>query len=541
MSPPPSLSAVIRSSSAAGIPPARRAACRPACTAASDARSTSSGSARPRPGIPCCAASTPWSTRSASCASAARKPTSACTITRRRRSRPPARAARSAWSTSPPLACTRARSAAFSLPSWRASARSPPAVPTTASCGRRCSTAKGATAPCGSGASRAGRCTSCPPMRAAGSTPSTSANSARLSRRCARSATLAAGTKSSSAAARPAASAITWPRCDPRRCALRRASRFRPGSHASPATSSTWFISPRSRSAISSSCGATTCHIRTGCRTCSGASLPASDPRRGFWRPPGPGCRPPTAGAPWLLSPLIGLFAYRITIVMHDCIHRSLFRSARLSARVGTLLGCVTGIDFASFSRQHLLHHRLYGRPGDPQGFHYLGLKGATLATYAWHLLRPLLGFNLRYALAESILRPCNLAAAARTGEIFALAAIQLAILVIVTGGGAHLWLAALPFASAATFGLFFSQLRGIAEHAAGGAEAEAANVRSHAPHWLDRVLLYDLNFNYHKEHHLYPHYSSRDLAALHGRLAELPPLEPSMFRTLKALSPHRA
>ena len=245
--------------------------------------------------------------------------------------------------------------------------------------------------------------------------------------------------------------------------------------------------------------------------------------------------------APWLLSPLIGLFAYRITIVMHDCIHRSLFRSARLSARVGTLLGCVTGIDFASFSRQHLLHHRLYGRPGDPQGFHYLGLKGATLATYAWHLLRPLLGFNLRYALAESILRPCNLAAAARTGEIFALAAIQLAILVIVTGGGAHLWLAALPFASAATFGLFFSQLRGIAEHAAGGAEAEAANVRSHAPHWLDRVLLYDLNFNYHKEHHLYPHYSSRDLAALHGRLAELPPLEPSMFRTLKALSPHRA
>src|SRR6266568_2130944 len=28
--------------------------------------------------------------------------------------------------------------------------------------------------------------------------------------------------------------------------------------------------------------------------------------------------------APWLLSPLIGLFAYRIAIVMHDCLHRSL-------------------------------------------------------------------------------------------------------------------------------------------------------------------------------------------------------------------------
>jgi uncharacterized protein YbjT (DUF2867 family)/fatty acid desaturase len=244
--------------------------------------------------------------------------------------------------------------------------------------------------------------------------------------------------------------------------------------------------------------------------------------------------------APWLLAPLIGLFMYRITIVMHDCIHRSLFRSARLNERIGTLLGGVTGIDFASFSRQHLQHHRLYGRPGDPQGFHYLGLKGATRAAFAWHLLRPLLGCNLRYALAESVVRPRNLAAAARSGDIFALAAIQFSILALVTGGGAHLELAALPFASAATFGLFFSQLRGIAEHAADGGGAEAGNVRSHAPHWLDRWLLYDLDFNYHREHHLYPHYSSRDLATLHGRLPRPAPLEASMLCTLKALASHR-
>jgi len=243
-------------------------------------------------------------------------------------------------------------------------------------------------------------------------------------------------------------------------------------------------------------------------------------------------------GAPWLLSPLIGLFAYRITIVMHDCIHRSLFLSAQLNERIGTLLGGITGIDFVSFSRQHLLHHRLYGRPGDPQGFHYLGLNGATRAAFAWHLLRPLLGANLRYALAESILRPRNLAAAARRGEIFALAVIQLCILAVVTGGGAHPWLAVLPFASAATFGLFFSQLRGIAEH---GANDDAGIVRSHAPHWLDRVLLYDLNFNYHKEHHLYPRYSSRELATLRGRMPGPAPLEASMFRTLKSLALRRA
>jgi NADH dehydrogenase len=240
--------------------------------------------------------------------------------------------------------------------------------------------------------------------------------------------------------------------------------------------------------------------------------------------------------APWLLAPLIGLFAYRITIVMHDCIHRSLFAAAQRNHRVGTLLGGVTGIDFASFARQHLLHHRLYGRPGDPQGFHYFGLEGATRAAFAWHLLRPLFGWNLRYALAESLLRPRNLAAATRRGELPALAAIQLAILALATGGGAHPELAALPFASAATFGLFFSQLRGIAEHAAG--TGLPGNVRSHAPHWLDRLLLYDLNFNYHSEHHLYPHHPSRSLASLHTRVARGAPVASSMLCTVRRAWP---
>jgi NADH dehydrogenase len=245
-----------------------------------------------------------------------------------------------------------------------------------------------------------------------------------------------------------------------------------------------------------------------------------------------------TPAAPWLLAPLIGLFAYRITVVMHDCIHRSLFAAPRLNERIGTLLGYVTGIDFACFARQHILHHRLYGHAGDPQGFHYLGIKGATRAAFAWHLLRPLLGWNLRHALPESIVQPRNLAAAARKGDLPVLAAIQLALLTAVTGGGAHPELAALPFVSAATFGLFFSQLRGIAEHAAEGDDTIAGTVRSHAPHWMDRVLLYDLNFNFHREHHLLPRCPSRELAALHAQVSRGAYVGTSMFCTIKRIWP---
>jgi NADH dehydrogenase len=247
---------------------------------------------------------------------------------------------------------------------------------------------------------------------------------------------------------------------------------------------------------------------------------------------------PPLAGwsalAALLLAPAIGLFAYRITIVMHDCIHRRLFATPRLNERVGTLLGGVTGIDFVSFRRQHLLHHRLYGRPGDPQGFQYLGLGAKSRGAFLWHVMRPLLGANIRYALGSSLLRPRNLLAAAHAGDLPALAAVQLGVLALVTGGGAHPWLALLPFTSAATFGLFFSQVRGIAEH---GSQGTPGTVRSHTPHWLDRLMLYDLNFNYHAEHHFAPHVPSRDLRTMSAAAPE----NRSMFCTLTALAWKRA
>jgi fatty acid desaturase len=232
--------------------------------------------------------------------------------------------------------------------------------------------------------------------------------------------------------------------------------------------------------------------------------------------------------APWLLAPLIGLFIYRMTIVMHDCVHRTLFESAALNVCVGRVLGGITGIAFHSFAAQHLRHHRTYGEPGDPQGFQYLGLKGMTRAQFAWHLAKPLLGFNLRYALKESLLNLRRV----RTADFALFAAMQALILTLVTGAGTSWWLAPLPFVSAATFGLFFSQLRGIAEHAAIGEAREKGNVRSHAPRWLDRVFLYDLNFNYHAEHHRHPHVPSRRLPMLdHDALA------PGMCSTIRSIA----
>ena len=225
-----------------------------------------------------------------------------------------------------------------------------------------------------------------------------------------------------------------------------------------------------------------------------------------------------------------------MTIVMHDCTHRTLFADPQRNVRIGKTLGAITGIDFDRFSAQHWLHHRIYGQAGDPQGFHYAHLKSMTRAGLLWRLAKPLFGLNLRHTWSESFLDLRNLTRTLRTGEALLILSIQALIAVLVTGAGAYWSLVLLPLASTATFGLFFSQLRGVAEHGTAAA-TEAGYVRSHAPHWLDRILLYDLHFNYHVEHHRHPQYASYHLPALHRESPDASvELPRSMFGTIASL-----
>lgn len=242
--------------------------------------------------------------------------------------------------------------------------------------------------------------------------------------------------------------------------------------------------------------------------------------------------------AAWSLAPLIGLFMYRITIVMHDCTHATLFSTHPFNHRIGLVLGAITGIDFTRFKLQHWKHHRSYGRDDDPQGFHYMHLPRMNRLQFSWHVIKPLFGANLRFVWRESVVVPRNFRRAVKQGDAAMILVVQLSMFMIVTGGGRHLALALLPIASAATFGLFLSQLRGIAEHdPRGDRNAPAGAVRSHRARLLERLLLYDLHFNYHAAHHRWPQCPSRHLPFVHDQyLATCGPLDRSMFHTVIAL-----
>jgi fatty acid desaturase len=225
---------------------------------------------------------------------------------------------------------------------------------------------------------------------------------------------------------------------------------------------------------------------------------------------------------------------------MHECVHKTLFSSRPLNGRIGQILGAIIGVDFKAFATQHWLHHRSYGTEIDPQGFHYIGLNKKTSSGLVWHSLKGLFGLNLPHTFQESLIAPKNLVRLLKTGEILIVIAVQLLILMLVTGFGRHLILVLIPFISSATFGLFFSQLRGMAEHGAFGEIVEAGNVRSHNSYWLDQILLHDVNFNFHREHHLYPQCPSIHLPDVHKTIAYNPESSSeksvSMFATLKTI-----
>jgi omega-6 fatty acid desaturase (delta-12 desaturase) len=242
---------------------------------------------------------------------------------------------------------------------------------------------------------------------------------------------------------------------------------------------------------------------------------------------------------PWLavaVMPLLGLAMYRLTMVMHDCVHGTLFVSSRANRIVGAALGACSGIEFTTFSRLHRQHHRRPGYPDDPQGSDYLFSHSPSRLELVWHLSRPLLGYNVckLWQVYATFDREPDGGSPILRAQRFGLVVIVQLIAAAVASGGLASWpLTLLPFASAATFGLFFAQLRGFAEHVAMPGTDSRGHVRSHCGGLLDRILLYDLNFNLHREHHLCPAVPSCHLPELQRLLTGLGEPAGAMFGTI--------
>ncbi len=222
--------------------------------------------------------------------------------------------------------------------------------------------------------------------------------------------------------------------------------------------------------------------------------------------------------SPWLALAAavpLGIAISKTTILVHEAVHGTLFRTPAANVIVGRLAGWWTVVDFAAFEALHRKHHSHVGDDDDPQLLDYGDLAHASRLKLAWHLFRPLLGWNIRHML---VLMRQRLAMQRSwrvvLGEIAGLFAIQFSFYLLATNGGEHPWLGLLLPVAAATVGLFMSQLRGFCEHVPMPGEPGEMRLRSHTSNRLERPFLHYLNYNFHGEHHLYPRIPSRNLPA---------------------------
>jgi fatty acid desaturase len=235
---------------------------------------------------------------------------------------------------------------------------------------------------------------------------------------------------------------------------------------------------------------------------------------------------------PWAIAvviPFLGAQIYKITIIMHDCCHYTLFGARAVNVWVGTICGWFVGADFKNFSRLHWKHHARYGEKDDPQGDDYLHLDTSSKGALLWHIVRPMFGYNLFKLfqfLSPRTERPDESVSVRRSGVkekllfLVGVGVVQLSIAAVATGLLHVWWLMLLYPLAAATFALFFSQTRGFAEHIAEQGQSPVRYARTHLPNFIDRLFFYTLNFNYHIEHHRYPSVPSCHLPRLHEEMS---------------------
>ncbi len=241
--------------------------------------------------------------------------------------------------------------------------------------------------------------------------------------------------------------------------------------------------------------------------------------------------------SPWMLiilAPILGVYIYKLTIVMHDCCHNTLFPNPKINTIVGTLCGAFLGTNYKTFTQYHWEHHKNYGCLNDPQKTDYLGFQNAGRKQIIFHLLKPLLGLSLFHKLFQlnttdkefiqqesrfpKKTSPRNLS---NTWiHLGLIGVIHTSIIFFVTGLGRVWWLIFLYPLCAATFSLFLSQIRGFCEHIPSPHFNSERHVRTHLPNFIDSFLFYDLNFNYHFEHHLYPQVPSCHLRDVYLKIS---------------------
>jgi len=220
-----------------------------------------------------------------------------------------------------------------------------------------------------------------------------------------------------------------------------------------------------------------------------------------------------------------------LSVLMHDCGHRSLFKSPRLNDVVGQWLCALPVLnDQPSYARGHLEHHRKAGTHEDPDLPNYQAYP-ITRQSFRRKMIRDLsgqtgiklLGYILRGA-SGAISREKRASALPFLQQI----AVQLALFLVLSLCGIG-WTYLLWVIAYLTVFMFIIRVRQVAEHAAVPDLYDPDprnNTRTVEAPWWQRLLFAPNGVNYHMEHHFMASVPCYRLAELRAHLHRKQALE---------------
>lgn len=223
---------------------------------------------------------------------------------------------------------------------------------------------------------------------------------------------------------------------------------------------------------------------------------------------------------------------------VHEASHYSLFRSRRLNDLWTDLFfAAPIGLNVATYRRAHMTHHAYLSSPKDMDRTAFdIDIRGRRLATVILRVLSGWDGMRLVLTKYAAGLLPGGSRGEARpagggTGRRALIMTVSWNALLLglcVASGRWYLYgvLWVFPIICVS---VLLNVLRSIAEHQPpgypGDQPVEGRHMiplaRTTRPNPIEKWLIYQANFNYHLEHHLFPLVPAHNLPRLHAHLRE--------------------
>lgn len=221
---------------------------------------------------------------------------------------------------------------------------------------------------------------------------------------------------------------------------------------------------------------------------------------------------------------LLGGRQLGLSVLMHECGHRSLFKRAGLNDFIGQWL-CALPVmnDMPSYAKGHLVHHQKAGTHDDPDLVNYQSYP-VSRASFKRKVIRDLTGqtgFKLLSFIARGAAGGMSREKRDSAKPFRQQLLVQLVLFSVLSLCGMP-WAYVLWVVAYMTSFMLFIRLRQIAEHAAVPDLYDLdprKNTRTVVARWWERLLIAPNGVNYHMEHHFMASVPCYRLRALHDFL----------------------